>query len=495
MISPESRLSCRIDGLTGVDRERQRLNALASFGLLEAGSVPVFDEATQMAARFLEVPICVLSILDRECELLKSAVGLSRLGLMNQLAASRQIPRLESFGTHVVDSQQVLIVTDTLSHPAFNHSVLVQQYGIRAYLGVPLLSSDRRCLGVLAIMDLAPREFSFKDVEFLELEARWTMSEFERAHLLQQEQASASASQEPTAPPSHSLPSLVASMAPAINNSVRVELIAQLAQELRTPLTSIMGMTSVLGRKIYGPLTDKQQEYIDIMRDSGQCLLSLVDEIMELGSLDDQSRTLSLTPVDVEMVCQQAIKTLTQFAQRQDQEIHLSVEPGPRIWLLDKDKVRQMLYHLTFSVIHCSCAGSVVHIHVSRKQNRLNIAVWVSNPWLGGNFSSLSLYPELSSIASNGSSTAEVEYLESYAGEDEEFQSGAAKTALAADGPQANRRSISRESLGLLLSRQLAELHGGEIAIQGSAESGTRYVISLPKLADVDSAVKESAIS
>ena len=491
MISPESRLSCRIDGLTGVDRERQRLDALASFRLLEAGSVPVFDEATQMAARFLEVPICVLSILDRECELLKSAVGLSRLGLMNQLAASRQIPRLESFGTHVVDSQQVLIVTNTASHPAFSHSILVQQYGIRAYLGVPLLSSDRRCLGVLAIMDLAPREFSFKDVEFLELEARWTMSEFERAHLLQQEQASASALQEP---PSPSLPPLVASMAPAINNSVRVELIAQLAQELRTPLTSIMGMTSVLSRKIYGPLTDKQQEYIDIMRDSGQCLLSLVDEIMELGSLDDQSRTLSLTPVDVEMVCQQAIKTLAQFAQRHDQEIQLSVEPGPRIWLLDKDKVRQMLYHLTFSVIHCSCAGSVVHIHVSRKRNRLNIAVWVSNPWLGGNFSSLNLYPELPAIASNGSPTPEVEYLESYAGEDEEFQSSTAKTALAADESQTNRRSISRESLGLLLSRQLAELHGGEIVIQGSVESGTRYVISLPKLADVDSAVKESAI-
>lgn len=492
MISPESRLSCRIDGLTGLGREQPRLDALAKFSLLEMGSVPIFDEATQMAARFLEVPICILSLIDQESEWLKSAVGLSRLGLMNQLAASRRIPRQESFGTHVVDSQQVLVLNDAASHPAFSHSMLVQKYGVRAYLGVPLLTSEGQCLGVLAVMDLSSREFTCKTVEFLELAARWSMGEIERAALSEQTLTHSS------------VPNALASTAAAhgvstttaLTNSVRVELIAQLAQELRTPLTSIMGMTSVLGRKIYGPLTDKQQEYIDIMRDSGQCLLSLVDEIMELGRLDEHAQALQLAPIDIEMVCQQAIKTLTQFAQRQDQRIHLSIEPGPRIWLLDRDKVRQMIYHLAFSVIHGSCAGSIVHIHVSRKQNHLNIAVWVSNPWLGDGFASLDFQSDADAIAP-GFEEDQVHYLESYIDQLESSAQVSGGMTIVTDSGAAEESDpvgVSREGLGLLLSRQLAESHGGEILVHGSPEAGLRYVISLPKLAEVDVAVKESSI-
>ena len=513
MVDPENRLFFHQDSWTGSVQEQQRLLALVELGLLEAESVPVFEEATQTAALFLDIPICMLGVIDQERQLIKSAVGLSRLGLMNELAASRQILRSESFCQQVVASRQVLVIPDTASDPAYAHSLLAQRYRIRAYLGVPLIDAQGHCLGTLAVMDLVPRDFTHRDIQFLELTARWSMSEFERKRLLKlQSTTTESASLKSAHEASASLPASTANAIaisleqaalsshngerysapkPPFSNPIKIQLLAQLTQELRTPLTSVMGMTSVLGREIYGPLTVKQKEYLNIVYQSGQYLLSLVNEILELGSLDENAEALNLTSVDIEMLCQQAINTLEQAASRREQQIQLTIEPSSRIWLLDKNKVRQILYHLVFSVIQASSAGSIVRIHVSRKQNRLNISIWVSHPWLGDSLPSADFYHHSSSaaIASN-SETAHYDNSWQNGDESSIAVSKSSPSAIAATEVEETSTlptvKSSRESLGVLLSRQLAEMHGGQVTIQGSAESGYRYVVVLPQMTELE---------
>ena len=165
-------------------------------------------------------------------------------------------------------------------------------------------------------------------------------------------------------------------------NSIKVKLLNYLAQELLTPLTSVLGMASVLKQEIYGPLTNKQKEYIDVIQDSSRSLRSLVEEILELAELDDSAFTLKRTAIDIETLCQQVVTILSPAASRREQEINLSMGPGPRIWLVDKDKVQQMLHHLIFSIIQSAGAGSVIRVHVSRKEDGINIGVWVFHPWL-----------------------------------------------------------------------------------------------------------------
>lgn len=477
MRSPENRLFCRLDGLSASAREQQRLMQLSEFGLLEADSVPIFEEATQTAAHFLDAPICFLGVMLQDRLLLKSAVGLSRLGLMNDLATSRQIPRMESFCANVVDSHQALAIADTITHPAFAASLLVHQYDIRAYLGVPLLTSNGQCLGTLAVMDLVPRVFTARDIGMLELVARWSMSEFERQHTgpLIPTPVPATVTPQPLPP---------VSLAPS---QVRVELLSQLTQELRTPLTSVMGMASVLSREIYGPLTSKQKEYLDIIHNSGQYLLSLVNEILELADLNGSLSPLNLTSVDIEMLCQQAINTLEQAVSRREQQIRLTVEPGNRIWLLDKEKVRQILYHLIFSVIQSASAGSIVRLHVSRKDSGLNIAVWASHPWLGDGIPYADLYSPTSGM--EPFSTIDASLYEDLLLDDPD-----SKAALSPAGilPRSSKNGVTeparndreQQELGLLLGRQLAELHGGRISAQGSTEAGYRYVVHLPQMSE-----------
>ncbi len=477
---PESRLFCRLDGLTGAAREQQRIMALTELGLLDAETVPIFEEATQTAAHSLNAPICVLGLIDQQRHWFKSAVGLSRLGLMNDLALSRQLPREESFCVHVVDSQQILAIDDTLDYAAFANLLLPQQYGIRAYLGVPLLTASGDCVGALCVMDLKPRSFTEKDAEFLMLIARLSMSEYERLQLIKTQSSGAFSVQARSHPPT---------------NPVKFELLAQLTQELRTPLTSVMGMASVLNREIYGPLTSKQKEYLDIIHHSGQYLLSLVKEILELSQLDDSSKALNLASIDVEMLCQQAISTLEQAASRREQQIRLSVEPGHRIWTLDKEKIRQMLYHLIFSVIQSSNTGSIIRLHVSHKNSGLRLSVWASHPCLGdGLVYSDAIVREGSEDQAALSSTVSFESDRYSNGHHYKSGSGlmpltlvshlrfqSPETSVDVDTASGDADAM-RKNLGLLLSRQLAEMHGGQILIQGGAEPGYRYVITLPRL-------------
>jgi len=539
MVEPENKLFALKDGWASPEtREQQRLNALSELGLRQAETIPVFEEATQTAAHYLEAAISILGFVDQERHWFKSAVGLSRLGLMNQLAQSRQLLRQESFCTQVVENAHFVVINDThdLSNTGIAASKLVQDYGIRAYLGVPLIDASGHCLGALAVMDLVPRNFTPRDIEFLQIIGRWSMSEFERNRLLQtisdtntpgwsNQNASASEirisapfplgrqsipTEAPTGSNSGShhsdlyTPSSQKDSVPT--NQVKLELLEQLTQELRTPLTSVLGMASVLGREIYGPLTIKQREYLEIIQHSGRYLLSLVNEIAELGVLDQSTTTLNSAPIDIEMLCQQAINTLEEAANRREQDIRLSIEPGrSRIWTLDKDKVRQILYHLVFSVIQLSATGSVVRIHVSYKDEILNMTVWVSHPWLGDGITEIDPYfrlntlPQLDLISDSSPYNTHLDNQEHTGelppAEDNSKNSRVSNSGVIAVGSRIDSAKphshLTRESLGLLLSCQLAELHGGQITIQGSAESGYRYVVSLPLQLRTPQAVRD----
>ncbi len=492
MKSPKSGSFHYSDMPGSFDNDQNRLTIVNTFGLLSSESVPVFDEATQTAAHFLGTPICILSIADRDRHHFKAAVGLSRIGLMNELATSRQITRHESFCDYVIERLQILAIEDAAAHPDYQNSLLVKRYGIRSYLGVPIMLSQGACIGTLSVMELVPRTFSGKEIAFLELIARWSISEFERNWALTHAAIAGLPKSQTSAIAPNPSPSEAEDLGESVS-LVKANLIAQMSQELRTPLTSIIGMTSVLTQGIYGPLTDKQKEYMDIVHHSSQYMHSLVNEIVELGNLKEGTHDLDLSPVDVEMLCQQALSTLEQASNRREQRIQLTVEPGHRVWLLDKNKVRQLLYHLAFRVIQSSNAGSTIRVHVSRKDGYLNISVWTSHPWLGEGLPHAEVYanaddasrlltkesaaklPAPASVMSGTMRNASEHELTNK--EAKGMNSSGASTV-----EEPEMRGQIRQNLGLMLSRKLAELHGGFISLQGTVESGYRYVILLPQL-------------
>jgi hypothetical protein len=229
-----------------------------------------------------------------------------------------------------------------------------------------------------------------------------------------------------------------------------------------------------------------------VIQDSSRSLRSLVEEILELAELDDSAFTLKRTAIDIETLCQQVVTILSPAASKREQEINLSMGPGPRIWLVDKDKVQQMLHHLIFSIIQSAGAGSVIRVHVSRKEDGINLGVWVFHPWLGESLPHAKLYSDyLLKVGSDSGSPSNCE-TDSLGLEPQLPTQGSQRltlafselAALVAQNAEDTAPVLAgygaRERLGLLLCCQLVEIQGGQLSIQGAPESGYRYVLCLP---------------
>ena len=502
MTKPKNQLFCRLDGLTPSARREQRLRAIAQLGLLTSESVTVFEEATQKAATFTGAPIGVLGLVVEDKLWFKSAVGLSTISVTDRLATERKIPLDESFSSFVVDSQQPLIIDNTLSNAIFADSILAQHYGIRTYLGVPIVTSSGVCIGALEVMDWGNRKFDNRDIDHLMLLARWCLGEFERTKNETRLDSSVNSAESPwqihptisnidTAPilASERLPVKPSADKLALSNAtqpIKIRLLSQLTQELKTPLTSVIGMASVLGREVYGPLTVKQREYLEIIHNSGQNLINLVDEIVSLGVLSDRSSEIKLAAVDIEMLCQQVINSLTDTAKQHQQKLNLSVEPGNRVWFLDKEKIRQALYYLIVSVLEMSEPGGEARVHVSKRDRTLNIAVGIVHPWLGDDFSTTKRHSQAVTKAlrlqRDNSSDRNGGLAGNLALANRQILTASA-LMMAIDDESTldkNTNKIPRDILGLLFCCHLTELHQGKVIVQGGASSSYRYLLQFP---------------
>jgi signal transduction histidine kinase len=514
MTKPKNQLFCRLDGLTPLARQEQRSNVVQELDLLSSEAAPVFEETTQKAVTFSGAPISILGLVVENELWFKSAVGLSTIGLTTPLAAQRKISLAESFSTFVIDSQQPLVIENALTDRVFANSILTQHYGIKAYLGVPLISLSGVCIGTLSVMSWTERKFDDRDIDYLTLLCRWCLNEFERSRTQRLDRTSPLIERSPWPTNSLVLPSVNNSspsteivhsksnyqpkpekIVNTATDSIKLKLLSQLTQELRTPLTSVIGMASVLHREVYGPLTLKQREYLEIIHNSGQNLIALVDEIVSLGILNARSSKIDLAAVDVEMLCQQVINSLSDIAQQYQQDLRLSVEPGDRIWSLDKEKVRQALYYLIMSILEKSEPGAEIKIHVSRRDRILNIAVGAYHAWLGDDFSqakpqSQAIAKALSFNHSGGSvglsgkenamaSPPQLPALMQHSGE----RLTASSLMMAIEQEKTlneNTNKIPRDVLGLLFCCHLTELHQGIVIVRGS-NSNYRYLLQFPK--------------
>jgi signal transduction histidine kinase len=444
--------SCRLGNPLPPQRQQNRLNALEQLGLTNTNSVPAFDDATQLAARFLHADVCLISIADPTTEQFKAAYGLSHLGLGNPLSQTRQLPLADGLSQYVLDSEQPLWLGDTTCNPVIADSPLVKTYGLMAYAGVPLKTSQQQCIGVLAVMGLTPREFTPQDIAFLEMTARWSVSEYER------QRAATNRSQATDAQSPTDLQTLI--------QTVRLNLIGQLTQDLRNPLTAVMGMASMLSREIYGPLTHKQQEYVNVVLASSQTMMNRVDEIVDLGIFDTEVTQLVPSQVDIAILGQQVLNTLEPMATKREQTFNLTVEPGEKLWVVDQKTVKQILYHLIFSIIQLAGNSSTLRLHASRKGNFLTLAVWLSNPWLGDGLPQTAVR-----LCHMAMAQPQPQLLPCLPGD-----------SYLAPEESVNPEEVSRDLLGFLLSRQLAERHGGCLQLQGNVEAGHRCVVTLASL-------------
>ncbi|MGC1456684.1 MAG: EAL domain-containing protein [Steroidobacteraceae bacterium] len=141
----------------GIDQdEASRLAALRNLCILDTPPEESFDGITRLAAKTMQVPILLLSLMDECRQWFKSKVGLD----------ASETPREISFCTHTISGREPLVVCDTLLDQRFaNNPLVVDEPRIRAYLGVPIYSRAGHAIGTLCAIDRRPRNFGAEHVE------------------------------------------------------------------------------------------------------------------------------------------------------------------------------------------------------------------------------------------------------------------------------------------------------------------------------------------
>lgn len=154
-----------------IQHEELRLAKLYQYQLLDTLPEPELDQLTALASKIINVPIALISLVDRDRQWFKSSCGID----------STETPRDISFCSHVVDQQKTLVVEDTLLDERFvtNPLVTASPY-IRFYLGVPLITPDQYILGTLCIIDDRPRVVTPEQITQLELLASFVITHFEQ---------------------------------------------------------------------------------------------------------------------------------------------------------------------------------------------------------------------------------------------------------------------------------------------------------------------------
>ena len=147
--------------------EQARLAALARYQIVDTAPEPEFDALVEIAARLLNVPIVLVSIVDADRQWFKARYGIKTL----------ETPRDPAFCSYVVFEQAPLVIADALADPRFaDNPLVVGPPHIRAYAGVPLRTPQGFTLGALCAVDHVPRGFSDEYVRLLQLLAVQVMT-------------------------------------------------------------------------------------------------------------------------------------------------------------------------------------------------------------------------------------------------------------------------------------------------------------------------------
>ena len=219
------------------------------------------------------------------------------------------------------------------------------------------------------------------------------------------------------------------------------EFLANMSHELRTPLNAIIGFSQVLKEQMYGDLNAKQADYVDDVLSSGQHLLNLINDILDLAKVEAGRMELQPTTFDLPEVFETAVSMVRERATRQGLRLTMAVDPSVGRLEADERKVKQILFNLLTNAVKFTPAGGQVTLAASVVDDQIEISVRDTGV---------------------GITAEDQERIF-----EEFYQVGLAKTQ-------------EGTGLGLALTRRLVEVHHGRLSVESELGVGSTFTVMLP---------------
>ena len=226
-------------------------------------------------------------------------------------------------------------------------------------------------------------------------------------------------------------------------NRAKSEFLASMSHELRTPLNAIIGFSEVLLEKMFGDLNTRQEEYLHDILSSGNYLLSLINDILDLTKIEAGKHDLLLHECDLPQLLEGSLIMVKERALAHNIALALEVDQTLGMVSVDHRKVKQIVFNLLANAVKFTPAGGKVGIKATRVAHRAHIAVW-----------------------DTGIGIAAEEQQRIF----EAFQQVGQGLTGKTEGT----------GLGLTLTKKFVELHGGTIWVESTPGCGSTFTFTLP---------------
>ncbi|MBD2036394.1 GAF domain-containing protein [Phormidium sp. FACHB-592] len=323
-----------------------------------------------------------------------------------------------------------------------------RDYQICSVLAVPILIRDQ-LFGGLCLNTTAKREFTENEIHLLQqigdqaAIALYNAQSYERLEQLVQERT-------------HEL-ELEKRFSDSANRS-KSEFLANMSHELRTPLTGILGFSSLLLKQIFGPLTAKQQQYLENISACGDHLLLLINDLLDLSKIEAGRDELLLEEVFIEEICTACLAFIREQADDRGLQVSLAIAPEVTTCTVDSRRLKQILVNLLANAVKFTEQGTVT-LTVEKTQSAEPRS---SKSGLGNQPPAFILFH----VADTGIGIAPHD-IPTLFQPFQQLDSGLNK-------------KYQGTGLGLALARKLAQLHGGDLTVRSELNQGSCFTLSLP---------------
>ena len=349
------------------------------------------------------------------------------------------------------------------SHPCFLQ--LMRRTQVRAKLLVPIVVQDE-LWGLLIAHQCTVREWEESKITFLRQIAEHLAIAIYQAELYAEVQQQKRTSEQRVIERTRELrDALVAAQSASLAKS---EFLAAMSHELRTPLTCVIGISDTLLRWSYGKVgtkqvpVQKQRQYLQTIRDSGDHLLELINDILDLSQVEAGKAVLKISEFSISQLASQSLHALKEKAAAKGVELlqEQRVKQECDRFTADPRRLRQILFNLLGNAIKFTPEGGrvILRVWVTEDKNRTPA---VRQPG-----------------TAPAGSTAVFQIKDTGIGIPEDQRSLLFQKFQQLDSPYC--REYGGTGLGLALTKQLVELHGGAIEVNSTVDVGSTFTVFIP---------------
>jgi len=399
-------------------QEDARLEALHQLFILDTPPEERFEQLTRIAMVALQMPMASVSFIDADRQWCKSSPGM----------AKPEVARSISFCGHTILQASPLVIPDATKDERFHDNPLVtHDPHLRAYIGVPLFSESGHCVGSFCVLDSKPRQFTPEQIEIMIHLATVAEREVKNIALNKSLEEARAAREEAEAAA-----------------KAKSGFLAMMSHEIRTPLNGVLGVADILaGTK----LTEDQQEYVNLIRTSGNTLLALINDILDFSKIESGRLDLENLAIPLRPFLKETLALHGHAAQAKGVALESSVQDSvPEFTMGDACRLRQILINLVSNALKFTKQGSVrVDVSTEGAESDQQIVFRVKDTGVG-------IAPDIIPKLFKPFSQAESSTTRHYGG----------------------------TGLGLSICKLLVELMGGSIKVESIPGQGSTFTFSIP---------------